>query len=286
MKILIFAETDENGNFKKDALEIASYASQVSSENGGSLIALSFNASEPERLSNYGVQKIINAKNQELNNFDPEIYSNCISEIFKSENCDLLVLSSSSNSKYIGGILSVKIDAGYVTNVISKPTMGDRISVQRNTFTNKAFENVEIMKSKVILAISKNSYGLKENQINSEATETNFNISESRNKVKSVEKTSNKVTIADADIVVSGGRGLKGPENWHLIENLADILGGATACSKPVSDLGWRPHSEHVGQTGKPVSSNLYIAIGISGAIQHLADIFGDTDFDFDIVSF
>tara|TARA_Y100001935_G_scaffold106232_1_gene88193 strand:- start:724 stop:1689 length:966 start_codon:yes stop_codon:yes gene_type:complete len=273
MKILIFAETDENGNFKKDALEIASYASQVSSENGGSLIALSFNASEPERLSNYGVQKIINAKNQELNNFDPEIYSNCISEIFKSENCDLLVLSSSSNSKYIGGILSVKIDAGYVTNVISKPTMGDRISVQRNTFTNKAFENVEIMKSKVILAISKNSYGLKENQINSEAIETNFNISESRNKVKSVEKTSNKVTIADADIVVSGGRGLKGPENWHLIENLADILGGATACSKPVSDLGWRPHSEHVGQTGKPVSSNLYIAIGISGAIQHLAGV-------------
>ena len=273
MKILIFAETDENGNFKKDALEIASYASQVSSENGGSLIALSFNASEPERLSNYGVQKIINAKNQELNNFDPEIYSNCISEIFKSENCDLLVLSSSSNSKYIGGILSVKIDAGYVTNVISKPTMGDRISVQRNTFTNKAFENVEIMKSKVILAISKNSYGLKENQINSEAIETNFNISESRNKVNSVEKTSNKVTIADADIVVSGGRGLKGPENWHLIENLADILGGATACSKPVSDLGWRPHSEHVGQTGKPVSSNLYIAIGISGAIQHLAGV-------------
>ena len=273
MKILIFAETDENGNFKKDAFEIASYASAVSSENGGSLIALSFNASEPERLSNYGVQKTINAKNQELNNFDPEIYSNCISEIFKSENCDLLVLSSSSNSKYIGGILSVKIDAGYVTNVISKPTMGDRISVQRNTFTNKAFENVEIMKSKVILAISKNSYGLKENQINSEATETNFNISESRNKVKSVEKTSNKVTIADADIVVSGGRGLKGPENWHLIENLADILGGATACSKPVSDLGWRPHSEHVGQTGKPVSSNLYIAIGISGAIQHLAGV-------------
>ena len=273
MKILIFAETDENGNFKKDALEIASYASQVSSENGGSLIALSFNASEPERLSNYGVQKTINAKNQELNNFDPEIYSNCISEIFKSENCDLLVLSSSSNSKYIGGILSVKIDAGYVTNVISKPTMGDRISVQRNTFTNKAFENVEIMKSKVILAISKNSYGLKENQINSEAIETNFNISEARNKVNSVEKTSNKVTIADADIVVSGGRGLKGPENWHLIENLADILGGATACSKPVSDLGWRPHSEHVGQTGKPVSSNLYIAIGISGAIQHLAGV-------------
>ena len=273
MEVLIFAETDENGNFKKDALEIASYASQVSSETGGSLIALSFNASDPERLSDYGVKKIINSKNQELKNFDPEIYSNCISEVFKNENCDLLVLSSSSNSKYIGGILSVKIDAGYVTNVISIPTMGERMLVQRNTFTNKAFENVEIMKSKVILAISKNSHGLKENQIKSEITETNFNISKARNKVNSVEKTSNKVTIADADIVVSGGRGLKGPENWHLIENLAEVLGGATACSKPVSDLGWRPHSEHVGQTGKPVSSNLYIAIGISGAIQHLAGV-------------
>ena len=273
MEILIFAETDENGNFKKDALEIASYASEVSSKTGGSLIALSFNASDPERLSDYGVQKIINSKNQELKNFDPEIYSNCISEVFKNENCDLLVISSSSNSKYIGGILSVKIDAGYVTNVISIPTMGERMLVQRNTFTNKAFENVEIMKSKVILAISKNSFGLKENQIKSEITETNFNISKARNKVNSVEKTSNKVTIADADIVVSGGRGLKGPENWHLIENLAEVLGGATACSKPVSDLGWRPHSEHVGQTGKPVSSNLYIAIGISGAIQHLAGV-------------
>ena len=143
----------------------------------------------------------------------------------------------------------------------------------RNTFTNKAFETVEITKSNCILAVSKNSFGLKENPIKTEISEFNFNISERRNKVSSIEKTSNKVTIADADIVVSGGRGLKGPENWHLIENLAEVLGAATACSKPVSDLGWRPHSEHVGQTGKPVSSNLYIAIGISGAIQHLAGV-------------
>ena len=123
------------------------------------------------------------------------------------------------------------------------------------------------------MALSKNSFGLKENPTKTEISDFNFNISKRRNKVSSIEKTSNKVTIADADIVVSGGRGLKGPENWHLIENLAEVLGAATACSKPVSDLGWRPHSEHVGQTGKPVSSNLYIAIGISGAIQHLAGV-------------
>ena len=171
--------------------------------------------------------------------------------------------------------MSVLIDASYVTNVISKPSDSEKMTVVRNTFTNKAFETVEIIKNKTILAISKNSFGLKENPVNSEVVEIIFNISESRNKVKSIDRATNKVTIADADIVVSGGRGLKGPENWHLIEELAEALGGATACSKPVSDLGWRPHSEHVGQTGKPVSSNLYIAIGISGAIQHLAGMSG-----------
>ena len=273
MEILIFAETDDKGNLKKDAYEIASYASEISSENGGNVNALCFNASNAESLSNYGVDKIINSKNEELKNFDPSNYSKCITEVFNNEECNLLVLSSSSNSKHIGGILSVLTDSSYVTNVISKLTNGEKMTVVRNTFTNKAFETVEIIKNKTILAISKNSFGLKENPVNSEVVEINFNISESRNKVKSIDRATNKVTIADADIVVSGGRGLKGPENWHLIEELADVLGGATACSKPVSDLGWRPHSEHVGQTGKPVSSNLYIAIGISGAIQHLAGV-------------
>ena len=271
MEILIFAETDDKGNLKKDAYEIASYASEISSENGGNVNALCFNASNAESLSNYGVDKIINSKNEELKNFDPSNYSKCITEVFNNEECNLLVLSSSSNSKHIGGILSVLTNSSYVTNVISKLTNGEKMTVVRNTFTNKAFETVEIIKNKTILAISKNSFGLKENPVNSEVVEINFNISESRNKVKSIDRATNKVTIADADIVVSGGRGLKGPENWHLIEELAEVLGGATACSKPVSDLGWRPHSEHVGQTGKPVSSNLYIAIGISGAIQHLA---------------
>ena len=273
MEILIFAETDDKGNLKKDAYEIASYASEISSENGGNVNALCFNASNAESLSNYGVDKIINSKNEELKNFDPSNYSKCITEVFNNEECNLLVLSSSSNSKHIGGILSVLTNSSYVTNVISKLTNGEKMTVVRNTFTNKALETVEIIKNKIILAISKNSFGLKEKPVKSEVVEINFNITESRNKVKSIDRANNKVTIADADIVVSGGRGLKGPENWHLVENLAEVLGGATACSKPVSDLGWRPHGEHVGQTGKPVSSNLYIAIGISGAIQHLAGV-------------
>ena len=273
MGILIFAETDNKGKFKKDAFEIASYAFEIGTDLNKEVTALCFNATNPEKLSAYGVKKVINSNNTKLKDFDPEIYSECICEIFNNENCNTLILSSSSNSKYIGGILSVKLDAGYVTNVISKPIDGEILTVKRNTFTNKAFETVEILKANRMLALSKNSFGLKENLCEHKLIDYDFNIEDPRNRIISIEKTTNKVTIADADVVISGGRGLKGPENWHLIENLADVLGGATACSKPVSDLGWRPHSEHVGQTGKPVSSNLYIAIGISGAIQHLAGV-------------
>ena len=273
MGILIFAETDDKGKFKKDAFEIASFAFEIGTDLNKEVTALCFNATNPEKLSAYGVKKVINSNNTKLKDFDPEIYSECICEIFDNENCNTLILSSSSNSKYIGGILSVKLDAGYVTNVISKPIDGEILTVKRNTFTNKAFETVEILKANRMLALSKNSFGLKENLCEHKLIDYDFNIEDPRNRIMSIEKTTNKVTIADADVVISGGRGLKGPENWHLIENLADVLGGATACSKPVSDLGWRPHSEHVGQTGKPVSSNLYIAIGISGAIQHLAGV-------------
>ena len=273
MGILIFAETDDKGKFKKDAFEIASFAFEIGTDLNKEVTALCFNATNPEKLSAYGVKKVINSNNTKLKDFDPEIYSECICEIFNNENCNTLILSSSSNSKYIGGILSVKLDAGYVTNVISKPIDGEILTVKRNTFTNKAFETVEILKANRMLALSKNSFGLKENLCEHKLIDYDFNIEDPRNRIMSIEKTTNKVTIADADVVISGGRGLKGPENWHLIENLADVLGGATACSKPVSDLGWRPHSEHVGQTGKPVSSNLYIAIGISGAIQHLAGV-------------
>jgi len=167
----------------------------------------------------------------------------------------------------------VKINAGYITNVIDIPKEFNPITVKRNSFTNKAFEYAKVNSKNSLLAISKNSHGITENKITAQIENFEVSIVSSDTSVKSTEKATNKVTIADAEIVVSGGRGLKGPENWGMIEELADILGAATACSKPVSDLGWRPHSEHVGQTGKLVSSNLYIAIGISGAIQHLAGI-------------
>jgi len=171
--------------------------------------------------------------------------------------------------------LAVALDAGYASNVVGLPVSTEPFQVKRNAFSNKAFNVTEISTDVKVLSLAKNSYGIFENA--SPLTEEDFSPAISDDdfsvKVASVEKASGKVTIADAEVVVSGGRGLKGPENWGVVEDLASVLGAATACSKPVSDLGWRPHSEHVGQTGKPVAANLYIAIGISGAIQHIAGI-------------
>ena len=182
-------------------------------------------------------------------------------------------MSSSADSKYLAPLLAVGLEAGYVSNVVEKPSSLAPFIVKRTAFTNKAFANTEISTDVKLIGLSNNSFGLVESGGSASVDDFSPSVIDSGVSVDSVDKAVGKVTIADADVVVSGGRGLKGPENWGLIENLAEVLGAATACSKPVSDLGWRSHGEHVGQTGKPVATNLYIAIGISGAIQHLAGI-------------
>ena len=169
--------------------------------------------------------------------------------------------------------MAADINAAYVNNVIGLPTNLEPFTVKRSAFTNKAFSDSSVSSEKIIIGLSNNSFGLVESSVSTEIEELDVELQNSNLTVDSSEKVSGQISIADADIVVSAGRGMKGPENWNLIEDLADTLGAATACSKPVSDMGWRPHSEHVGQTGKPVATNLYIAIGISGAIQHLAGI-------------
>ena len=182
-------------------------------------------------------------------------------------------MSSSANAKYLAPLLAVSLSAGYASNVVELPISLNPLTVRRSCFTNKAF-NTCVLNSEVnIIGLSNNSFGISENPKEIIVVDKSAIPLESNLVVEKVEKTNGQVSIADADIVVSGGRGLKGPENWYLIEELASTLGAATACSKPVSDMGWRPHSEHVGQTGKPVASNLYIAIGVSGAIQHLAGV-------------
>jgi len=274
MSILIYAESTE-GKLKKGAFEIASYAKKVAEQIGTTVTAVTINTNNVVPLANYGVSKVIKISDEKLKSFNAKIYAQIIKQVAEQETSKIVLLASTTDSLYIAPFLSVKLEAGYASNVIALPESISPFIVKRNAYSSKAFSFTEITTEMKLLSIAKNSFGLIEGKV--ELTEENFtpilNDTDFSVKVESVEKTSGKVTIADAEIVVSGGRGLKGQENWKIVEDLAEVLGAATACSKPVSDLGWRPHSEHVGQTGKPVSSNLYIAIGISGAIQHIAGI-------------
>ena len=272
MSVIIYAES-ENGKIKKSAFELASYGYEIASEMNVPLIAVTFNQDDVESLGTYGIEKVIKFKGPSISNFTALQYAENITSIAKENEAKIIILSSSANAKYLAPKLSINLSAGYASNVISLPEKLQPLTVKRSCFTNKAFNICSLSNEINIVGLSNNSYEIKENPKSIEIIEKDSSSTETTLKVEKLEKSSGKVTIADADVVVSGGRGLKGPENWHLIEDLADTLGGATACSKPVSDMGWRPHSEHVGQTGKPVASNLYIAIGVSGAIQHLAGI-------------
>ena len=274
MSILIYAESAE-GKFKKVAFELASYAKNVADSLGTTVTAVTVNIDTVSDLSKYGVSKVLKVSNDKLKDFNAKAYADVVKQAAQKESATLILLSSTTDSLYLAPIVSIGLEAGFASNVVGLPISTSPFQVKRTAFSNKAFNITEINTNVKVLSLAKNSYGLVENaaSLSEEAfapslNETDFNV-----KVASVEKSSGKVTIADADVVVSGGRGLKGPENWNLLEDLATSLGAATACSKPVSDLGWRPHSEHVGQTGKPVASNLYIAVGISGAIQHIAGI-------------
>lgn len=274
MSILIYAESAE-GKIKKVAFELASYAKKVAASMGTTVTAVTINNSDNSALATFGVGKVLNVSNDKLANFSAKAYADVIAQAAKKEGTQIVLVSSSTDSLYIAPLLSVALEAGYVSNVVALPENTSPFQVKRTVFSNKAFNVTEISTPVKVLGIAKNSFGLVENA--SSLTEENFapslNDADFGIKVENVEKVSGKVTIADAEIVVSAGRGMKGPENWGMIEELASVLGAATACSKPVSDIGWRPHSEHVGQTGKPVASNLYIAVGISGAIQHIAGI-------------
>jgi electron transfer flavoprotein alpha subunit len=274
MSILIYAESVE-GKFKKVAFELASYAKKVAESLGTTVTAVVINPGDVSELSKYGVDKVLKVNNDKLAGFTAKAYADVIKQAAQKENAKLVLLSSTTDSIYLSSLVAVALDAGFASNVVGLPVSTSPFQVRRNAFSNKAFNITEISTDVKVLGLAKNAYGISENA--STLTEEDFDPSIGESdfgvKVESVEKVSGKVSIADAETVVSAGRGLKGPENWGMIEELATVLGAATACSKPVSDLGWRPHGEHVGQTGKPVATNLYIAIGISGAIQHIAGI-------------
>ncbi|MFL2590484.1 MAG: electron transfer flavoprotein subunit alpha/FixB family protein [Flavobacteriaceae bacterium] len=270
MAIVVYLET-ENGNFKKSALEVSSYGRKLADQTKTNLHGIAFNSSDPHKIQKYGVEKLINIKTDHV--FDARIYSDLLCKNFKELEGTIFITGSSADSRYIFPIVSIYLDAGYATNVIEFPTTISPLVLKRSAFTNKGFVFTELTTNNKIIGILNNSFGIFESERKLEVKDYIPKSLESNVRVESITEDEEKISIADAEIVVSGGRGLKGPENWSLLEDLAKTLGAATACSKPVSDMGWRPHSEHVGQTGKPVASNLYIAIGVSGAIQHLAGI-------------
>tara|TARA_B100001287_G_scaffold179303_1_gene151185 strand:+ start:444 stop:1394 length:951 start_codon:yes stop_codon:yes gene_type:complete len=270
MAIIVYLET-ENGNFKKTALEVSSYGRKLADETKTNLYGITFNALEPLEIQKYGVEKLTNIKTDHV--FDVKIYADLLCKNFNDLGGTIFITGSSADSRFIFPVVSISLDAGYATNVVEFPSSLSPLVLKRSVFTNKGFVFTELKTNKKIIGILNNSYGIHESERKLEVKDYVPESIDSNLKVKSVKEDEEKISIADAEIVVSGGRGLKGPENWNLVEDLAKTLGAATACSKPVSDMGWRPHSEHVGQTGKPVASNLYIAIGVSGAIQHLAGI-------------
>ncbi len=278
MSILVYAE-NAGGSFKKSAFEVVSYARAIADQNNTTLTALSIGevgASELKTLAQYGADKILSVSNAKLKNFVNQAYASVIAEVAKSEGATIVVLSNSFSGRGLAPRIGVKLNAGIADGVVALPTQdGGKFIVKKTAFSGKAFAMVELTSTNKVISLTPNSYKITDNSKPEQIEEFNATINEPDFKAMLTEivQATDKVPLPEAEIIVSGGRGLKGPENWGMLEELAEVLGAALACSKPVSDAGWRPHSEHVGQTGIAVSPNLYIAVGISGAIQHLAGV-------------
>jgi len=274
MSVLVYTES-ENGKFKKASFELATYARAIAEQTGSDLTALTINNDDPSAIGEYGISKTLDVKNDKLNEFNAEVYANVVAQAAKKVDAKIVVVSQSANACFMAPMLAVELEAGYASNVVDVPATSEGFTIKRTAFTNKAFNHTDISSDIKLVGLSTNAFGAEKQESDVDSEEFSPELADELFKVnlEEVDKNTDKVSIADAEVVVSGGRGLKSPDNWQLVEDLADTLGAATACSKPVSDMGWRSHEEHVGQTGKPVASNLYIAIGISGAIQHLAGI-------------
>ncbi len=273
MSILVFVECAE-GKVKSNSLEAVAYAHAM----GQSVTAIalgSVDKAELEALGKYGAQKVLHVNNSKFDQGIIQAYASALAKALEDEQADILVLANSSLGTPVAARVAAKTGAGLASNVADLPNTTAGFVVKKNIYTGKAFAFIELTTPKKVIAIRKNAAELKE--VGGTATVTDYNPSVSdadfATKITSTEKATGEILLPEANIVVSGGRGMKGPEHWGAIEELAKTLGAATGCSKPVSDMGWRPHHEHVGQTGVKVSPQLYIAVGISGAIQHLAGV-------------
>ncbi|MGV8879273.1 MAG: electron transfer flavoprotein subunit alpha/FixB family protein [Sphingobacteriaceae bacterium] len=278
MSVLIYVENSD-GKFKKTTFEAVSYAKAISKQHNTNLVAVSIgevSAEELGFLGEYGAEKVLTVANDKLRNFVNQAYASVIAEVALREKSDIIVLSNSFTGRGLAPRIGAKLQAAVADGAVDLPDLSDgKFIIKKTAFSGKAFAFAELTSPIKVISLTSNSYQLVKTGESAIIEGFNPSLKESDFKtlLKEIIRATDKVSLPDAEIIVSAGRGLKGPENWGMIEELADLLGAATACSKPVSDAGWRPHSEHVGQTGIVVSPNLYIAIGISGAIQHLAGI-------------
>lgn len=273
MTSLVFLEGAE-GKIKKTSLEAVAYAKAMEGTVVG--IALgSVDKSELESAGKYGASKVLHVVDAKHDHPVIQVYASVLTQAMKQENADNLILANSSLGTPVAAKVAVKMSASFASNVVELPKTVSGFVVKRSIYTGKAFSFVEMKSAKKVIAIKKNAAELKETggTASVAAFSPTLNDADFNTKIISTEKASAEISLPEANIVVSGGRGLKGPEHWGILEELARTLHAATACSKPVSDMGWRPHHEHVGQTGIKVAPQLYIAIGISGAIQHLAGV-------------
>ena len=275
MAVLVYAES-WNGSFKKATFEAVSYAAQLANKIGTDAIAITIaHQGDANQLGNYGANKVLTITDETLNTFNNESYANAIVAASNHVNAETVVISNTNNGKSIAPIIAAKREAALITNAIELPSTLSPFTLKRKAFSSKAYALFSTDSNQKVISITPNAFGVHQIQVSTRIESFSYDTSDSDQRLKSVsvDSATGKIPLPEAELVVSAGRGLKGPENWGMIEELAELLGAATACSKPVSDIGWRSHSEHVGQTGIAINPQLYIAVGISGAIQHLAGV-------------
>ena len=274
MSVLIFIDQTEN-HIKKSSFEALSYGAQLAIQLGVNAEGLLLGSVNDDltALGKYGVTKIHHINNEVFNKVDSQVYAKAIADAATQTNASVIVFSHNTTGKAVAARVSVRLKAGLVAGAIALPDTTNGFVVKKSVFSGKAFANITVNTAVKIISLNPNSFNLVVGDGVAEVVNINLDVASPKIKIIAVNKVSGEVPLTEADVVVSGGRGMKGPENWGMLLDLAKVLGAATACSRPVGDAHWRPHHEHVGQTGVQIAPNLYIAIGISGAIQHLAGV-------------
>lgn len=272
--VLIFADQTE-GHIKKTTFEVLTYGAKLAEQMGTTAEALLLGTVNADlaALGKYGVKKVHQVANESLNHVDAQLYAKVIADAVTATGATVVVFSHNQTGKAVSARVAARLKAGIVSGACALPDTGSGFVVRKTVFSGKAFANVSITSPVKVISLNPNSYQTVAGEGSAEVAALNVTVDASKVKITAVNKVSGEVPLTEADIVVSGGRGLKGPENWGVLLDLAKELHAATACSRPVGDAHWRPHHEHVGQTGIQVAPNLYIALGISGAIQHLAGV-------------